>query len=54
MVITSDFPGNPSMVITMRTCVRCRRRKAFGWHGHDHVLGMVMTIAWGLFLWLGP
>ena len=39
------------MVITMRPCVRCRRRNGFGWHGHDRVSGMVMTIDWGLCLY---
>ncbi len=50
-VYTRQFPGNLSMVITMRPCVRCRRRNGFGWHGHDHVSGMVMTIDWGLCLY---
>ena len=48
------FHGSPSMVITMTPCVRCRRRNGFGWHGHDHVLGMVIIIAWGLYAWLRP
>ena len=29
-------------------------QKCLGWHGHDHVLGMVITIAWGLYVWLRP
>ena len=43
-----EVRGGETRMITMRPCGRCRRRKGFGWHGHDHVLGMVITIAWGL------
>ena len=43
-----EVRGGEIRMITMRPCGRCLRRKVFGWHGHDHVLGMVITIAWGL------
>ena len=44
-----EVRGGETRMITM-TAWALPSQKSLGWHGHDHVLGMVMTIAWGLCL----